>query len=257
MTGYFERRCRICNHPEREQIHIDYLKEKMPATKVQAKWFPDARPVPAVRAVRKHFKSHYSVNALAEKALATIAQQAKQYPQAKIAPAERQLITELVGEKISAAANLETMMRMLFERIDHIQEEYTAVRQGTKCSVCGRDDNGANLSKLLASVREIRELSDSWMRVKNPMQTIRKFFQSTFVEFANSLTQLYVEMLHDKSRILREATNMYVSGTITPALFSKRITEIEDLGVEKISSISAERLRTILSQAMKEMEKKL
>lgn len=252
------RKCSICLHAQVNAIDQDRLINKLTYQQIWQKYFATANPATTRNILGRHYKKHRNVSQ------AVIATSMIVPPQAvnlgntvqRLPVSQQRVFNAAVRERLNASVNLEKMMLLLMEKIDLLEDEFMGAHFDTKCDACGRSaDQGGNLSKLLACIRETRELNSEWVKIRNPKDVIKQQFNASFISFVDKMTAFYMEILQEKGRLIRQATNDFIEGRIGKELFSRRIAEVEEMGAGTIGQRSIQELRRILDEVGKLLDK--
>jgi len=252
----FEPRCHICTFARRDELHNDHLNNKLSLVEIGYKYFPGREIKYESRALSKHFKKHFNADkdvAAISVAQATPALRQSVYGTPMLVTEER-VYNEYVRKRLSATAALEEALRNLMEKANLIEDEWISIHQASKCSVCGRDDNKETLGKMLAIFKELREMHSALMKVRNPIEIFKKFFEQTFVIFVDKIMELYMETLREKGKMISEAINQYLRSEISAALLSRRVAELENMGTGELERQVKEQFKKILQNVRKEMD---
>jgi len=256
---YKETRCTLCTHEKADELNEDRLVNRLSWPQLHKKYFPDEKPRTVQRKLRRHFKNHFNPAQVAHEIIvnaADVPPPCDGRSAQALSPVAQKIFNAAQKEHINATLNLEQMMRLLMEKINLLEEEFIVTYNATKCEKCNRGvDQGQNLSKILACVREVRELNGEWVKIKNPREVIKYHFNSSFVKFVDNMTAYYMETLQEKGRLIRQAVRDFIEGRINAQLLSRRVAEVEDLGAATIADKSVQQLRQILDDVGKEMEK--
>ena len=247
--------CSICKLPAstREELHTDKWINHFTGKQLAAKFFPNRAEKAVLRSCTKHFKFHFPFDQFVNDIVAAKTLIVGNVP--AVTAIERSIFTDAVREQINSIKTIENMMKTLMERGNYLQEEWSNIHAATKCATCGRDETGPNLVKILAVFRELREQADLWTKVRNPMAVVGKIAEQTFITFVEEMTDVYVLILSEKARLIKEAANDFFAGKINQAVFIKRITEtVDDFGGDRISGAAQEKFQRILSAATKELK---
>lgn len=248
-------RCLICTHPQLAEILEDRYRNKLTYAQLSAKYFPDKKGKSYNKSWVRHFQHHINLDEEVRTTSANMLAVINARGRVPMPSAAKAVFEAQAKERISATFTLEQMMRVLMEKVNHFEEQWDRVRDETRCSECGRDDNDRNLAKMLAVIREIRELNTELVKIKNPLDMIKRFFNETFGRFVEEISLLYSTTLTEKGHAVREVFNDYLEDRISSGVALRKLTELGDLGSDELSNKAADRLRIILKDAMKQIEK--
>lgn len=249
-------RCSICKLPtaDRDGFHTDKWVNHFTHSQLAAKYFPQRSEVAVLKSCTTHFQDHFPfdefVNEIVDEKTKS---DGANLP--AVSATERSIFTEAYQTRLDSVRTIESMMRTLMERANYIQDEWSKVHIATKCEKCGRDDTGPNLVKILAIFKELREQVDAWTKMRNPMAAVNKIAEKAFVSFVEEMTDVYVLVISEKSRLIRDAVNDFLAEKINQGMFAKRVTEaLDDFGGDRISSAAQEKYQKIFATVMKELK---
>lgn|GEM_PF-4763172 len=248
--------CSICKLPtaDRDGFHTDKWVNHFTHAQLATKYFPQRSIATVLKSCTVHFEKHFPFDEFVNE-IVDEKTKADSTNLPTISATERAIFTEAYQSRLDSVRTIESMMRTLMDRANVIQEEWNKVHIATKCEECGRDDTGPNLVKILAVFRELREQVDQWTKMRNPMGAVNKIAEKAFVTFVEEMTDVYVLVMSDKSRLIRDAVNDFLAEKINQGMFAKRITEaLDDFGGDRISSSAQEKYQKIFSTVMKELK---
>lgn len=253
-------RCSICTSAQVNAIDTDRLVNKFTYAQLIAKYFPGANVSTKQNVLGNHFKKHRNVAQAAIQTALVVppapSSLAGGNPAQRLTVSTQRVFNKAVLEHLNASVNLEKMMLMLMEKINILEDEFFHTHFDAKCDACGRSaDQGQNLSKVLACIREVRELNTEWVKIRNPKDVIKQQFNASFISFVDRMTAFYMEILQEKGRLIRLATNDFIEGRIGKELFSRRIAEVEDMDARTVGDKSIMELRRILEEVGKQLDK--
>lgn len=182
-------------------------------------------------------------------------------PNAPITKGEERIFRNALQERIEAVLAMEHMLRTLMARANEIEAEWQAVMTSpAKCEHCKRGmeiadymANSRNLDRLLRVFKEIREQLGDWMELKNPAIVIQKMAERTFVTFVRAMTDVYIQIMTERHRIVKDAANEYVAGNITGPVFLDKMSSLDEFGVSKIALEAETQFNKIMGVMLKEL----
>lgn len=237
------KKCMCCQHPQDAGILTDKM-AGMTYIDMAKKYFPNAGEKTVRNSLTKHFKKHINLNASMALVPVIIAQQ-----QGSTLPLSTQRVFNKEARKrVNAQTDIESMLSILKERINVLEDEFLSMHLVGKCDNCGRADNpfnDVNTKKFVSLVKSFNDLVTNWLKIKNPKAVIKYFFDSTFLKFVQNMMSHYVSNLQEKGRLIRQAVNEYSEGKISHQLLLRRVTEVEDMGSQIIAEKGIVELRAI------------
>jgi hypothetical protein len=243
-------------HEKREAIHDEVLNQNVPYVEISRKYFPDKQPKAISKTLTQHFRQHFNVER--EVAALQVSQTTpgllSTHKGIPMLASEERVYSEYVRKRLSSTATLEEALRNLMEKANFMEDEWIAIHQVTKCTVCGRDDNKDTLGKMLAIFKELRETHKVLMTIRNPVEVFKKFFDQTFILFVDKMMELYMETLREKGKMINAAINQYLRNEISAALLSRRVAELENMGTPELERQMREHFKKILQSVRKEMD---
>lgn len=259
-------KCLVCTHAQLEQIHDERYNQQKSFADLSRKFFPDRKPKDVARSFSTHFSEHFNI----DEDLAAIQVNQQLNGMQTLLPAVLATTTERVGiempksqervytsilkKRISSTGTMEASIRTLMEIVNHITDEWAVMHDITRCETCGRDDNKETLGKLLATLKELREQHAQLMKIRNPAEVFRKFFEQSFVKFSEQIMGIFMEKLREKGRIVSETINQYLRGEVSAAYLSRKIAEMKDFGGEELEYEVKDQFRRIFQSVKKEMD---
>lgn len=249
------KKCMVCSHPDETEIMKDKM-SGMSHVDIAAKHFANrtSKPKTVLNALTKHFKKH--INVAASTALLPTVIPAT--GGTNISISTQRVFDKEMRKRVNAQADIEALIGLLKDRVNLLEDEFLAVHLVGKCDHCGRGDspfNDMNTKKFVALVKSFNELTDRWLKIKNPKAVIKYFFDSTFLKFVQNMMGYYVSNLQEKGRLIRLAVNEYAEEKISLQLLLRRVTEVEDLGGRAIAERGIMELRAIQDYIDKEFSK--
>lgn len=257
-------RCLVCTHEQIEQIHDDRYNQQKSFADLSRKFFPDRKPKDLARSFSTHFTEHFNI----DEDLAAI-QVNQQLNGVQTLPAvvkntervgiemsksQERVYTAALKKRISSTGTMEASIRTLMEIVNHITDEWAVMHDISRCDTCGRDDNKETLGKLLLTMKELREQHAQLMKIRNPAEVFRKFFEQSFVKFSEQIMGIFMEKLREKGRIVSETINQYLRGEVSAAYLSRKIAEMKDFGGEELEYEVKDQFRRIFQNVKKEMD---
>jgi len=247
-------RCTICQLPNRDKFHEDHIINNKTHAQLSQIYFPNNLVKTKVNSISKHFMYHFPKREL-EKVFLTQIAVVNTGGGPPLTASERLAFSAGIQQRVDAVLTVEQMMKQLMDRANHIQEEWEKIHLGTKCTSCGRDDTSNNLVRMIAVFRELRQQADEWAKLRNPMGAINKLAEKAFVTFVEEMTTVYVAILTEKARLVRDALNKFFAGETNQAVFVARVTELlEDFGADGLATTAQDKYSTIMSEIVKEFK---
>lgn len=240
----FNPACDVCTHDETNTILEEHL-AGVSDVDLAARFFPGKKDQTARNSLCIHWKKHVPVADI-QALLPALRARSKGKP---LPVSTQSIFDEGLKDKINAQLVLERMMVLLMERLNLLHDRFMSDHLQGKCDTCGRGpeslEGNVNLAKLLSVIESLRRMNADWIKIRNPKETVKFFFNDTFNRFVQNMMGNYTSMLQEKGRLARQAVNEYAEGKITHQLLLRRITELEDMGANELGIKGIEELRTI------------
>jgi hypothetical protein len=251
--------CPVCLHPNRDAIHTAKFRDKKNAREIATEFFPDVEKTPAfLSIITKHFfYMSKNIDAVTQAVLVPTRTTTGLPMLPPLSAIEQKVFSEEAKNRVDAVATVEECIRVLMDKVNHFEAQWQTIKQLTEpCETCGiePDDNGRNFLGVLACAKELRELSERLIKFKNPTETFKHLFATTFQEYTSEVAKMYSTILVEKRDRLNEALDAYMRGEIIASVFVRRIADFGNMEVDRLTQESQALFRKLLTKAMKEIK---
>lgn len=246
FTGpVFLRQCKVCRHPDHDEIYQEKLRG-VSDNAIALKYFPQHNPRTVQNSLSRHWRKHLQAHRML-----VYSQNAHQPPAATTARRPLPTSTERIfshemKQQVNALANIEAVIVNLAEKLNILEDIFLEIHINQKCKKCGRSEaTDKHLTQMLKVIDRFVKANEEWIRIKNPKEVMRLLFVSTFLRFVKSMMGHYASLLYEKTQIIRQSVNDYAADRISLQLMLRRISEVEDLGVQTLTEKSIREMREI------------